>query len=100
MRRAIHVRKTRKRSGGAKKTGHAGTYFGGRHVGDGAVGLDCLELVQTPVQLLQGLQRHLGVGLIWKDTDTGLMAAPTHADNLNLGLAERSEKKKEEISIT
>ena len=32
-------------------------YLGGGHVGDGAVRLDALELLEAPVELLEGLER-------------------------------------------
>ena len=41
-------------------------YLAGGHVRDGAVGLDGLQLVQTPVQLLQRLNRHPEKCLIWE----------------------------------
>ena len=40
------------------------SYLAAGHVGHGAVGLDGLQLVQAPVQLLQRLQRHPQESLI------------------------------------
>ena len=58
------------------------THFGGRHVGHRAMGLNGLKLVEAPVQLFQGLQSHLRVGLICKRThDTiniCIIASQTH----------------------
>ena len=42
-------------------------YLCGGHVGDGAVGLDALELLEAPVQLLKGLQRQPSMVLLCKD---------------------------------
>ena len=42
-------------------------YLGGGHVGDGAVRLDALELLEAPVQLLQGLQRQPSMVLLCKE---------------------------------
>ena len=42
-------------------------YLAGRHVGDRPVGLDGLQLVQAPVQLLQSLKRHPEKCFICKD---------------------------------
>lgn len=50
-----------KRSTGKKRRAR---YLERRHVGDGAVGLDGFQLVQTPVQLLHRLHSHLHVTLI------------------------------------
>ena len=40
------------------------SYLARGHVGDGPVGLDGLQLVEAPVQLLQGLDRRPDVVLI------------------------------------
>ena len=42
------------------------SYLAARHVRHRSVGLDGLQLVQAPVQLLQRLQRHPQEVLIWK----------------------------------
>lgn len=44
------------------------SYLVGGHVADRAVGLDCFQLVQTPVQLLHGFHSQLLVGLICQQT--------------------------------
>lgn len=48
--------------------GFSGSYLVGRHVTDGMSGLQRLQLVQTPVQLLQGLDGQLLHGILygWK----------------------------------
>ena len=44
------------------------TYFARRHVSHGSVRLHALQLIQTPVQLLQGLHRQFDdMALIWID---------------------------------
>ena len=43
-----------------------------RHVGDTLMGLEALQLVQTPVQLLQGVHRQLDASsFFWKTEDKG-----------------------------
>ena len=45
------------------------SYLARGHVRDRSVGLDGLQLIKTPVQLLQGLNSHTYVVLVWKESE-------------------------------
>ena len=43
------------------------SYLWSCHIRNGTMGLDCFELVQTPIQLFQSFDRHPNVVIIWKE---------------------------------
>ncbi len=52
-----------------KLVGEGHSYLAGGHVWDAAMSLDGLELVQAPVQLLQGFRGSSHIVLIYKTPD-------------------------------
>lgn len=50
------------------------THLVGGHLADGVSGLQGLQLVQAPVQLLQGLGGQFLVGLLWGETGKGVIS--------------------------
>jgi len=50
------------------------THLVGGHLADGVSGLQGLQLVQAPVQLLQGFGGQFLVGLLWRETGKGVIS--------------------------
>ena len=59
-------------------------YLAGGHVGDGAVGLHRLQLVQTPVQLLQRLRRQTDKALVCSAQTENTVSLRQQLNTMNL----------------